>query len=585
MPCLHTLNQDQPAQHRASPKRVKKVNYPSPSQFGLPLAFSTWRGGQVDAINWALDSPSRFMCLCMPTGSGKSLVGMAMASMSGTRAAYLTSTRGLQDQIAGDFGISDPGQDPGQDPEHQFSVDIRGMQNYVCDMAVEFGLPRTLRVADGPCLSGAKCPLQSSGCHYFDTYRRAQSSPIIVTNYQMWMHGASGLSGSENPVRLLICDEGHSILDELSLYLATTVERRDCLSLGVTWPVSGYTQAQWQEWGQYWAEELGSRMDILKQEIKDSAEASSGASGSVHVKLHEMKLLRQLKRDLDRVAAMVGEWVIEEQDRRGDTMLRVQFDPLWPGQYAEANLFRGIEKVILMSATLREASAEVLGVPRAKMEFREFPSTFPKQNRPVIHVPTVRMNHKNEANDDSMMWFLRKVDLLIDNRQDRKGLVHTVSYKRAKFIYDNSRHRDRMLIHGSDNRAWVLDQFKRSGPGTILLSPSMDTGYDFAGELAEYQIIVKLPFPDTRGAVIKARCGADKRYGDYLVAQVLQQMAGRVCRSDQDRGETLVLDDNFVWFYPRAREYFNGWFRESVIMMKQGRLPVPLPKLEICPCP
>jgi Rad3-related DNA helicase len=179
-----------------------------------------------------------------------------------------------------------------------------------------------------------------------------------------------------------------------------------------------------------------------------------------------------------------------------------------------------------------------------------------------------------------MMWFLRKLDLLLAKRADRKGVIHAVSYRRARFILDNSQHKDRMIVHGSDTRAYAIDKFMKmpASSGAILVSPSVDTGYDFAYDRAEYQVIVKIPFVDTRGTVVKARCKEDKDYSAYIACQTLQQMTGRVCRAEDDHGETLVLDDNIVWFVPRYRRYLNNWWTQS-FRRQNAMLPEPLPKL------
>jgi Rad3-related DNA helicase len=528
----------------------------TPAQFGLPDRYQVWRPGQYEAVEWVLGRGERFTALCAPTGYGKSLAYMAMAILGGKRTVVLTSTKGLQDQLNSDFA--------------QISTDIRGMQNYGCDAAVQFGFPASTRVADAPCLSGAKCSLRSGGCGYFDQLRRAQQASIIVTNYQCWMH-SSQLHTDENPVEMLIGDEIHDASDALSSYLATELERKECLSLGVTWPISGYSQGEWSDWAHYWRDTLETRREELEGRLR-----SEGVGPGFSV-MHEIRESKKLERKLDRVSGMKDDWVIEEVEPHGDTMKGVKFDPLWPRHYRET-LFKNIPKVVLVSATVRPKTAELLGIGGNELAFAEYESSFPVEHRPVIHVPTVRMNYHNERNDDTMMWWLRKIDLLVGARLDRKGVIHTVSYKRARFILDNSVHADRMLIHGSDNRAHVIARFKQSGAGTVLLSPSVDTGYDFAGELAEYQIIVKLPFPDTRGAVMKARCQEDKEYSAYLTAQILQQMTGRVCRSETDRGETLVVDDNIGWFTYKYRHYLNEWWRESY-RVRKNRLPEPLDKL------
>jgi Rad3-related DNA helicase len=532
----------------------------SPVEFGLPAKFTDWRKSQFDVVNWIVDNPARFIMVCAPTGAGKSLMYMAAAHLSGMRTVCLTSTKGLQDQLNQDFA--------------EISTDIRGMQNYKCDLAEQFGFPHYTKVADAPCQSGAHCPKLSGGCGYFDQYRRAQQADIVVTNYQCWMYDALKKGGlkTQKAVDMLVLDEAHDAVEELSSFLSTELERKECLALGVTWPLSGYSQGEWTDWGQYWSAQLDIRIEDLQERVRDGGGVGAGMSV-----LHEIRELKALGRKLDKIGTMQDDWVIEEVDRSGDSMKSVRFDPLWPRRYSE-HLFRGVQKVVMVSATVRPKTAELLGISEGNLAFTEYKSSFPVENRPVIHVPTVRMNHKNEADDNVMAWWLRKMDLLIGARADRKGVVHTVSYKRARFLLDNSSHAHRMIVHGSDNRGEAIDRFKRAGPGMVLVSPSVDTGYDFMGELAEYQIIGKLPFPDTRGAVMKARTQEDKEYGMYLTAQILQQMTGRVCRSETDRGETLVVDDNVAWFVYKYKHFLNRWWMDSFRTQK-GRLPEPLDKL------
>ena len=71
------------------------------------------------------------------------------------------------------------------------------------------------------------------------------------------------------------------------------------------------------------------------------------------------------------------------------------------------------------------------------------------------------------------------------------------------------------------------------GPGAVLISPSFSTGWDFKGKIAEWQIVSKLAFVDTRkekSPVMHRRKEDDKTFPTYLAAQDLVQSCGRIQR-------------------------------------------------------
>src|SRR5712671_925206 len=78
----------------------KHAPLPSPTELGFPAKFKSWYGEQVEAIDRCVFNDRRFTALAMPTGAGKSPVGVATALLHPEvkRAIYLTSTKGLQDQ-------------------------------------------------------------------------------------------------------------------------------------------------------------------------------------------------------------------------------------------------------------------------------------------------------------------------------------------------------------------------------------------------------------------------------------------------------------------------------------------------------
>ncbi len=540
------------------------ADFPTPPSFGLPESFPRWRGAQLDAVNRILDSTKRFVVVCAPTGIGKSLLAMAAGAMSGQRTVILTSTLGLASQYAAQFS--------------SVSSDVRGMANYRCAAAPSLGLNPSTTVADAPCLMGYRCPMRSFGCDYFDAYRTARQSPLITTTYQCWMYDALKdpreaihapllLDDPGNPVDMLICDEAGESIDEIQRFITISITRRECLHLRLDWP-EHTTLPAWRDWADTLVSDIRVRVAAAEQKVKNGNGNGNGSNGSGSW-TKELKSLRELARKLDRLSTITisDQWIMSPRiDPDTHAIDAVEFIPLSPSRFAESALWRGVSKVVLLSATIRPKTAAMLGIPTTSMDFIEYPSTFPASRRPIIVVPTVMLNHRNEQNDALMTRWLHRIDSIIAGRLDRKGIIHTTSYSRARFLFDNSEHHSLMLIHSSSNRASVIDEFIHSPSPRILVSPSLTSGYDFAADLARYAIIAKLPFQTVTDPVVRARQALDPDYGTYLTAQDIIQSSGRIVRSETDAGETFICDDSFSnWFYRRARKFFPDWWQEAVI--------------------
>jgi ATP-dependent DNA helicase DinG len=527
-----------------------------PVAFGLPPKFSVWRKGQYGMATLPIDSMKRFIGMAAPTGSGKSAAYVTSSLLSGGRVAVLTSTKGLQSQLVSDFGTIG-------------MSDIRGQNAYLCVAASSFGDPDYTTCNDGACHSGAGCSLRDSGCLYYDAYRAALNAQLVVTNYSYWFHiHEYGPSQGLGKFDMLICDEAHDAPDELSGFMAVELDRKlvkRILHLDV--PKADSKQSHWSDWANSgsWAAEK------MEMELEKAMKIQLLPTRNLR---HEMKEIKKLKQKLITLACMEGEWVSEGSED-GE---KVTIAPVECRGYAERFLFRDIPKIVLVSATMRPKTAELLGIDSEQLEFAEYPSTFPIRNRPVYIVPGARMNHKMD--ESNLRWWLSRIDNIIDKRLDRKGIIHTVSYKRAKYILTHSRHRHIMMTHHTRDVREAIQEFKDSSSPRILVSPSIVTGYDFPFSSAEYGIIAKVPFPDTRGEVMKARTKADKDYAYYIAVQTMVQAAGRIVRAEEDRGESFIVDDtvNAVWFRPKMKLFSPRWFLEAV--QSVNVVPIPPQALE-----
>jgi len=508
---------------------------PAPNTFGLPDKFTSWYPYQDDAVTFVLDSAKRFPTEIMATGSGKSLMYAAAAHMMGARTAFLTSTKGLQAQVLSDFSSIG-------------LVDIRGRNSYRCIRDPE----NKTRCDQGLCTIGVGCQHKSDlSCHYYAAYARARAANLVVTNYSYWMYQHAYGEGLGN-FDLLVCDEAHAVPEIVSSFLTVKLDRRDAFMSGLLPKNYGeYNIEQWVDWAR-------SATDTVTEEIQDLTDHIRDQGDHYIPSPKERSLLstfRRLEKSLTRLRTMDDTWVW------GSNKIEVNFSPIWPKSYCEDVLFLDVPQVTLTSATVCRKTLDLLGIPDDDIDLSEYPHPFPLEHRRLSYIPTVRMNHR--ATPDQIRYWLTRIDQIIGRRLDRKGIIHTVSYDRRNFVMANSLFSKHMVTHDSHNAEQVVRQFKNMPAPAILVSPSVTTGYDFPGDEAEYQIIGKIAYPDTRDKIVKARAKDDPEYPAYIAMQHLVQASGRITRQLSDFGETFIIDNNITWFLKTYKEFAPDWFKEA----------------------
>lgn len=524
----------------------------NPADLGLPPRYVAWRRNQEDAVFAAACADERFVGLVAPTGFGKSIVYIAAALLSGWRVCVLTATKALETQLINDL-------------ESAGLFDIRGRNNYECRLDIEHHdlwkkrRDHALRVDEGACNWGQFCAYKQRGCEYFDDYRKALRSKLVVTNYAYWM-AINAYGDGLGKFDMIVCDEAHDAPDQLGSFLSTFVTWKEITDYGLEDPPE--EPDDWAAWARPHS------LRLLAGAVT-MAEGLGVMPAGRRTMLREIKHQEELGRRLSTVSSFKGQWIMDRDDR-GFT-----WDPLWPGPYAEEFLFLGVPHVLLVSATLRAKTMALLGVPSDASCLLEYPSSFPVARRPIIHVPTVRLSAGSNFLD--LKRWVSRIDELLDKRGDRKGIIHTVSYDRRDFLLQNSRHRPRMISHTKRDLAAVVKEFKASKSPLVLVSPSVTTGYDFPYRQCEFIIISKIPYPSLGSKVVQARRQADRHWYAYATAQEVEQEAGRGMRHADDRCEVIIVDDAFKYLWYDRGRLFTRAFKEAVRFSKV--VPVPPPAL------
>ena len=516
--------------------------------------FSEWYPGQetifAQLVDW-MNGPNRFACAPIPTGFGKTLLGMLTGNWGGTRTAYITSTKGLQKQLMDDFnGIQ--------------LREILGRGSYTCNTHPIF------YTDSAPCTFGVACDVKAS-CQYFSRLGQAREAPFVSANYAYWLyqHGYSdGISpvpsphdayDVTNPFKLLILDEGHTAARWVESYMRVELDAKEVDRLE-------NHQGSWQSW-QNVASAFHGPLRAEEAELKQEVEEYQGDPPT---KLRsDYKWVRQLVAKLAKLVQAKDRWVPEEDHQGG-----MVFTPIDPRVHTGA-LFLDVPKVLIMSAVMTPRAAEELGVKNPT--WIQPSSPFDPKRAPFTHIRTTRVDYR-WTEVQKRKW-VSQIDNILRTRRDRKGIIHTGSYERATIIHEYSKYQDQIITHTTQTTIQAVNRFKQSGPGTILVSPSVTTGYDFPGNECEFIIWGKIPRPFTNTPLAKARQELDKTWSDWEAMKSLVQGAGRGNRKASDICEVFIVDDHWEYFWKNRKSFAPKWFQERV-QRSVDLIPTPLVRVD-----
>lgn len=520
------------------------MHIPSPSELGLPERFTDWRMNQEQAISNVVSNTKRSTVICAPTGFGKEVLCVASAIMSGKPTCIVTASRGLEDQYYNTY-------------KEIGMVDLRGRDNYICTLKDD----ERFTCSDG---YNARCPYKGTiMCPSSQAEMRAATSNLVVTNYDKWTSARRFGQGFEH-IQHVIFDEGHNAPEALARAMQVELGHKEIETLGVEF-LDGSAADDFKAW-KYWA--IDTR-GVAEEALKAARQKLIGVSDPKTSWIRHYTHMRNLVRRLGIIStAPAKDWVVDQTEHG------YQFDPIRPGRYAEAALLLRVPKVTFVSATITPKTMFMAGIGRDNFNFYELDSDFDPRRCPVYWVPTMRVEY---GKDLSLLW--NRLDQVLSSRAkrlSRNGIIHTVSFNRQEQIFNSSRFAGDMLVNLKGNPPTeMVERFKsRPDTGSILVSPSVGTGYDFPDSTCRFQFICKIPF-EPPSKIQKARQEQDKEYVYARAMQTLVQQFGRDVRSNKDWSERFICDDHFgEWFYGRYKHLAPKFFR--AVFKQADTLPRPL---------
>lgn len=490
----------------------------------------------------------RFVFLNAPTGSGKTIISTAVQRALGITSVNLTHTKALQSQYTKTL---------------PWATIVTGRNNYPCRLPKDELLigDSNLNADEAPCAHGERCQYQRGGCGYYDMLHEAAENPQTVINYAygcriFQLPNMRRLDYADrNPFHreLLVCDEGHLAEDAVVGVAQVRIYPHRWGEIGAVLPPYSEKVGAWVNWAEV------VRPVIAEQVAKARATAQETRNTKDWKEFSRLNAMLRSAEEVRRIRDHQA-WLIGEE--KNSYILR----PIWGNTVAERILWGKFPRVLIMSATLGDTGilAQKLGIPMVEVHSIDVPSVFPPENRPVYYWPVVKLNHR--SGDEDYERLAKAVDYIANQPalKDKKGIVHTGSYKVADQLYKRLAKVDfaqRYMSHGTPLSEEVIARFRDSEKPYVLLSPGATTGIDIP-YVVGWQIIAKVPFSNLGDRIVRARreyvapdgTAFGKKSYDSDAMQTIIQAAGRAVRAPDDRGVSYILDGNYAMLQARTHQ-------------------------------
>ena len=449
---------------------------------------------------------------------------------------------------------------------------------------------------------------QWTPCYYFDQLNKAILANHSIFNYSIFL----SLLPNKNSLpsrELLILDEGHLIETEVVKFRGLSISKKRWRRYIADFEIIdyGYDIHGWIEFLitleervlslignesliKYLSDERRSRYNyqrsITKRQKKviyasQLFESDKEIERGFKVKERIIRrigeeILVEIFQDLERLTRTINyilaqpkNWIVADVHKEKYEVTRVDIKPLDTSPYCRS-VFEKCHKSIIMSATIlnNEVFAKNMGFESTdNVKFIRAESDFPIENRPIFPLGVAYLNFNNLQKFEVQTKISKAIDNIMHIHKDEKGIVHTTSYDQLAFIKANlsTQNARRLLVTDPDiERDEVIREHIHSKRPTVLISPSLHTGLDLKDGLSRFQVITKIPYPNTADRWISAKRIKDESWYYLQTGLRLIQGYGRSIRSKEDWAKTYILDSAFDYFVKKNRTFLPDWFVSAI---------------------
>ena len=505
----------------------------------------------ITKILAAYKKGKKYVILEAPTGAGKSAIGMTIARIM-QNSYYLTVQKILQSQLKSDF-------------EKIGAVDLQGRNAYPCWlMKDKLKVTIPTRADRGICYRKGKSNLDGcrGKCYYYNQLQKAMDAPITILNFSSFLYQKyHAINRFVEPRNLMIIDEAHNIEQQMMNFVEVNLKKKD---FKINWPdtenITDYIK-EFEDKDVY--EEVNTIVTEQKAILK-IAEENSAPEKEITTICDELEKWESILKQLYILSLFNKIECVIEYDNE-----KVSFKPLKANYLTKMYLLNdNVAKLyLMMSATILSPTVftKNIGLKMEEVEYITMPSTFPKENRPIILDYAGSMSYKNKTKDFPKI--IKKINTIMNQYKGKRGIIHCQSFSNMKAIIEGVNCSNRLTHQNDYPKKEDLLTAHRNNPESVLIGPALHEGIDLPRQDCEFAAIVKIPyasFVDDKQLALRMK--ADPSWYLWITALKFIQSLGRGVRSKTDKCDIYVVDSDFDNFFNRCdREgMFPDWVVEAI---------------------
>ena len=502
----------------------------------------------IDFIARAYDKGYRDIVISLPTGGGKSAIGATVCNWApdtllGAKGGFYACTQKmLQNQMEAGLATYTSGLNNG--------VSIMSASSYECDVYGDCKSGRSVPAAVRRCNAGR--------CAYVKTKARFAAAVIGITNYPYLM---TDMANSPNfaPRKVAFFDECHTIEGQILNFVNICVDDDSLTTLvpAIKMNPRIKTLKEFVQWC------TDTYVPALKKRLAELVSDSEGDPKKARTAEEVASLLNRVTFLVTSFGEKKCRWVFFYSDSKTGSKIQL-IKPVHAAPLAQSTLFAAASMRVYASAFAgkKDVFCRSLGLDEEKVAWASFSSSFPPKNRPVKCLSAGSMSRKNI--DSSLPAVLKACERALDKHLTHKGVIHCGTYKVGKLIYDalsRTQHKSRLIFpEDAETRESAFSSHVQRADASVIISPSMMEGYDFADDLARFQIIAKVPFPYLGDKQIAEKKEEDPDWYTTVALMHIVQACGRGVRHDNDWCSTYIVDTDAETLIVQNARVLPKWF-------------------------